>query len=108
MRYEARVTVHQKGTQKPDYGEIHRRMEAAGYSRVLSVGGHQMHELHGMYTKTTYSITTIDTERTEIEKQLQSMGFGFSIELFQISDTRTFNLEPAPDYGALFGLSGKR
>jgi predicted urease superfamily metal-dependent hydrolase len=104
MTYEARVTVHQRGNQKPDYNDIHRRMARAGYSRVVSVGGHLVHELHGMYRKA--STGSIDTERSNIERALQSMGFGFSIELFHIDNTRTFNLEPALDYSAMLaGLS---
>ena len=109
MRYEARITVYQKGTQKPDYNDIHRRMALAGYDRVRIVGGHLVHELNGMYTKIPFGMTNIDTERTAIENQLRSVGFSFAIELFQISDTRTFNLEPAVDYGAMFAaLLGKK
>jgi hypothetical protein len=102
MTYEARVTVHQKGSQKPDYNNIHQRMASAGYTRLILVGGHLVHELHGMYRKA--STGSIDTERSHIEQALQSIGFGFSIELFHIDNTRTFNLEPAPDYGNLLGL----
>jgi predicted urease superfamily metal-dependent hydrolase len=90
MRYEARVTVHKKGSQKPDYNEIHRRMTNAGYSRVTSVGGHPVDELHGMYSKS--SLQSIDAEQSAIEQALRSIIFTFSIELFHVDARRTFNL----------------
>ncbi len=106
MRYEARVTVHENGTQKPDYNDVRARMAAAGYARVLHVGGHALHELHGMYSK--LSLKKIDEERSDIEQALQSMGFRCSMELFHVTETRTFDLEPKPYYGALFGMLGGR
>lgn len=106
MQFEARITVHQEGTQKPDYNDIHDRLATAGYQRVRSIGGYNLHELHGMYSKV--SLKTIDAERSGIEQALRSAGFRFSIELFHITETRTFNLEPAPNYGALLGMLGKR
>lgn len=102
MTYEARVTVHQKGQQKPDYNDIHSRMNAAGYNRVMLVGGHMLRELHGMYRKV--SLASIEAERTAIEHALQSDGFSFSIELFHIDATRTFNLEPASSFASELGL----
>ena len=106
MAYEARITVHNNGNQAPDYKEVHRRMEAAGYQRTLVVGGRLLSELHGMYRK--ISSGSIEMEKTTIEQELKTMGHRFSIELFHIDATRSFNLEPAPSrntlYSALYGL----
>lgn len=106
MRYEARVTVHENGSRKPDYNDVHQRMQSAGYLRELYVGGHALHQLHGMYQK--LSLQPIDAERSIIKQALQSMGFRVSIELFHITETRTFDLEPVTDYGLLLGMLGGR
>ena len=106
MRYEVRITVHEKGTQKPNYDDVHQRMQSAGYMRELYVGGYALHQLHGMYQKLT--LQPIDAERSIIKQALQSMGFRFSIELFHITETRTFDLEPVTDYGSLLNMLGGR
>jgi hypothetical protein len=102
MTYEARITVHQRGLLKPNYSDIHQRMARAGYGRVLTIGGYNLNELHGMYRKTLISSTNIDTERTTIQNALRANGFAFSIELFEVGATRAFNLEPA-QVGSLVG-----
>ena len=111
MIVEARITVHQKGHLKPDYNDIHARMKRAGYDRQLQVGGQWLSELHGMYRKhTSYTPTTLAAEKVLIERELQMTGFSFSIELFEVAGTTTFNLEEAPNYAAMLGLfaAGRR
>jgi hypothetical protein len=104
MNFQARITVHERGRTKPDYTDIHRRMANIGYMREIFIGGKLLSELHGIYQKTGLSISNIDSEQAAIEQALRMIEFSFSIELFQVSATRTCNLEPAPNYGHLLNL----
>jgi hypothetical protein len=107
MKIDARVTIHQKPYEHPDYDLVHAALLRAGWVQKIASAGIFSHTLPGMYVRFSSAAITLEQARNEIETALKPLGFEISLQVFRVSEEIDVNLKPVErtPFSALFGTT---